>query len=192
MPKKISSVIFVALLLGFFVSTASARTPVETNSAVREEVKQRIDEKQERVEAVKTEVREARDANVEARQDKTTDRRGALAKLHGNRLENRFGFYGKRLGALIERIQARLNTLKDSGKNTDAPQKTLDSAKAELQKAQVAANNAVVLFQIIPEGEGAQRKVALEKAKESAELARTSFMTVHKLLAQVIREVKAL
>lgn len=185
MPKKIHVVLFALFLWGAFVGSVVARTPIEPNTEAREEKKERMD-------AVKTEVREVRMENKEERQEKREDRRSALAELHGRRLESRFGFYGKRFESLIERLQSRLNTLKDSGKNTEVPQKTLDSAKAELQKAQAAANNATLLFQSIPKGETAEQRAALEKAKEAAELARKSFMSVQKMLMQVIREIKAL
>jgi signal recognition particle GTPase len=173
MPKRIQTILTVAVLLLTFVTGTSARTPVEVSAA-------------------RGEAMEVRKENMEERQENREDRRGALAELHSKRLENRFTFYSKRLSNLIERIQVRLNTLKESGKNTDKPQQTLDLAKAELQKANTAKETAIRLFQSISKVERDDKKAEIEKAQAAAVEARRLFLSAQKLIRQAVSEMKAL
>lgn len=192
MMKRIQISILTSAVFVLSTGLVFARTPVQPNAEMKENIEVKVQEKKDRVEEKIAEVKALHQEREDDRSEDRAVRRDQLAKAHAERLERRFAFYAKRLSSIAERLQSRLNTLKDEGKNISVPQKSLDTAKAELQKAQTAASNAVVLFTIIPTEEGVPQQTALTKAKEAATEARKSFIAAHKLLTQAVKEMRAL
>lgn len=116
--------------------------------------------------------------------------RSKVAENHANRLERRFKFYYERLSKIMVKFQARIDYLKDQGKDTAAVQTKLDAAKAKLESAKVKGEAAVAAFRAIEPGKWEEQKPALLAAKDLAEEARGLFKDAFKLLKDALKELK--
>jgi ABC-type amino acid transport substrate-binding protein len=179
-----TKLIAVLLTTAMFVPAGSAYalTPLQEAKVQaqdrRAEIKNQIQERREDLKATVSGMRQAFRSDV--------------AKLHADRLNNRFGFYNRRLTTVIEKIQGRIDKTKEEGKDVTAAQAKLDEAKAKLAESNKYAMDAVAKFRSIePTKYNEQKSVALE-ARDLAEKGREAFVATVKLLRECVELLKAL
>lgn len=164
------------------ITSAYALTPLQEARTQmqerREEIKNQIQERREDLKASASGLRQAIRSDV--------------AKMHADRLNNRFGFYNRRLTTVIEKIQARIDKTKADGKDVSEAQAKLDEAEAKLAESNKYAMDAVAKFRSIePTKYDEQKSVALE-ARDLAEKGREAFVATVKLLRECVELLKAL
>lgn len=120
------------------------------------------------------------------------DIRNNIAKNHAERLQNRFTFYGDRLGNIITRFQLRLDTLKANGKNTTATQVKLDLAKSKLAEAKLKGETSIAAFTALESSNLKEQKAEFLAARDLANSARKLFEETHTVLKEALRELKTI
>lgn len=118
--------------------------------------------------------------------------RSNVAELHSKRLTQRFGFYATRLSGIIRRFEARLDVLKEGGKDTSTVQAKLDEAKTKLDEAIAKGKEAVAAFDAIDPARFSEQRAEAFAGRDLATEARKLFQEVHTLLKEAIRLLKAL
>lgn len=175
--------ILIALAMIFVpVSDAYALTPLKE---AREQMQERREEIREQIK----DKREDLKATVSA---KRQEFRSEVAAMHANRLDNRFGFYHRRLNTVIEKMQTRINKLKENGKDVTAAQTKLDEAKAKLAEANKYSMDSIAKFRSIDPAKYAEQKAIALEARDLAAKGREAFVATTKLLKECLELLKAL
>ena len=127
----------------------------------------------------------------EVKEDKQ-EVRDNVAQLHANRLRHRFleAYYPK-LNVFILKLQAKITSMSEAGKNMTSSQAKLDEAKTSLELAKQLAADSIAGFEAIePAKYNIQRQQALT-ARDQANQARTKFIQTIKLLKETLQLMKA-
>lgn len=120
------------------------------------------------------------------------ERRSTIAQVHGNRLENRFSMYEQRLRNIYDRLVRVVAEHKRQGQDVSSLERKLREADTKLDAAQAAADDAIEGFLAIePEAYDEQRDAALA-ARDKAQEARRLFVEAHRLLRDIIADIKSL
>lgn len=192
---KYSSQVFT-LFLGVIIFLISSQVVVANENATRQgravgEAQQIRQEKTEkRREETEQKVQERRQETLEDRQLKTAERRGALAQVHAEQLQRRFGFYYERLSGLIQKLEARLTALAQEGIDVVAAQNKLEAAKASLEEAKTLTDQAIAAFLEI-DLESDTARVQVQTAKDLAKQAQERFRETVALAKEALRLAKS-
>lgn len=177
------------------VDTATVTTPSTTAGENRAE---RAKEKKESMEAKKAQVQEKRTEMKENREEKKAtiqegrqEKRSDRSQEHARRLGERFGFYADRLGRIIDKLEARLTTMKGEGKDVSSATAKLDSAKSALDKAEAEGANAVSAFASIDPAKYEEQRDKALSARDLAMQAREQFKAVNVILKEVVTLAKS-
>lgn len=188
MQKLIYFALVLTLLLGSATLTLASSDDISEVSSPRPRIELR--------EQVKEEAREVKEQRQEDRQEvrqqvqsQVQVMRSDAARLHANRLNNRFQFYYQRLMGIVARIQARIDEGVNSGKDESTAQATLDSAKAKLAEAKQLGDQSVSSFEAIDPAKFSEQRDDALAARDVANQSREAFKLALSLLKQANKEV---
>lgn len=164
---------------------------------VQENIEERRSELRDRAEEVREEIHERRsDARErisekrEEMQEKRTEVREHVTQVHAERLQHRFSVYGDRLASIISRLEARLESLAENGKDVSAQQARLAEAQQLLVEAENTTADTITTFlDVDPESYEDQRTQAL-RARDLANSAREQYKAVHQMLVEIVQSLK--
>lgn len=173
-----------------FLLLVSMASPV---SAVGENLGALRQQRQESVEARKTEVLGIKDEFVEVVQQRQINRQQLidnLAQRHAEKLQARFGYYDQKLSSSIQKLEAKLQQMEASGRNVSAARAKLNDANQSLAQANTLATQAVSGFMAIEPGEYQLQRQQAQTARDLAQQARTSYKTTIGQLREVVTELE--
>jgi hypothetical protein len=171
-------IVYFNLPLRIFAEEVSSLTPTtHEKQTLREKIQEKINSFREK---------------TEERVDNKLNFRDQRAALHADRLQVHFDSYYERITRIIEKVQKRLDVMKNNKKDVSGAQVKLDEAKLKLEEAKKLGDDAISIFNAIkPENYEEQRSEAL-RARDMAQEARKAFEAVLKLVKDSIKLAKVI
>lgn len=166
-------VLVLGLLLPLY--NASAQTTTPSRSPVR----------QQTVTEVKERIREQTEEKIQERKTRLEEKRAQRIRLLSSLLTRRIEAVIERLEKLIERMDARLAIMSQSGADTQRVQSLLDTEKENLELVKSQFKSFKELSEAIPNSEDPRQTYNDAKIKMS-EIKR-NLVSVHTQLAHIIR-----
>lgn len=185
--KKLSKVLLFTFVFTF-VLTTYVRAEGESGRRSNTNWGEMKTEAIARQEEIKAELIKRR----EEAKEKIDEKKDNLAKLHAERLSNRFGFYTKRLATVVEKIEERIEKMKDDGKDTSAAEAKLTEAKTKLTLANDLSKEAIAMFAAIDTSKYEEEREKAQEARNKAMQARQTFVEAVKLLRETVKILKEL
>lgn len=124
--------------------------------------------------------------------DKAQETRGNVAALHASRLAKRFDFYYARFESIIARLEARVEILKNEGKDTTKVAAQIQVAQKTLESAKDKGDRAVAAFDGIDPARFSEQKAQAFIARDLAKEARELYARAHRELRLIIPELNKL
>lgn len=180
LAKRLSPIIVIALLAilvlprpSFIRAEGLTNSTVQAVTSVQQEQQNQFTEKLRNLNTnKKTGASEARTAAAE---------KGKTDKIvqFSNKLHDRFRLYDSRLTQILDRLQERITTYKEQGKDTTDAQAKLDKARRQLETAQQNSESAVNMFGVLSGGVSEEERAQAKGAEEKVTLARQDYIKDH-------------
>lgn len=177
------ALIILTLSLFFTPSLALAQTTLPTpvrnlkKQEVRQEVRQKIENKKE-------EMKQKVEKEKEERKEKLTQKRKEIIKNHFQRMLKRFEAVVSRLEKLIARIETRMNKIGYNDRaDLNKAKESLASAKSKIEVLKSDFEKVLVSENL---------KESFKQVAQTAREIKKEFVEVHKLLVHIIGNLKGL
>lgn len=193
---KSKLLVFIIIIVAFLFSVSrhsvSAVTDTSTAGEKRMDIQQKMEEKEDKLNQVKEEVRKRVEARKATQEAEVKERRRERLEFHWGILEKRILATINRLMKLTERIESRIAKIKESNPEVDTEdiEEQVTEAKSLLEDAKLKYDEAKSNMLTLLEAE--DPKAAFEDLKESISDIKDTLVDVHRMLVLIIGDIRGL